>query len=90
MEASVVSTKNAFALYDYDPQKESELKLVEGNIITNAIEYDENWGYGRLDEAEGYFPLNYVQFLEDVLNDDHQGATPHGNISSTTYLIFSG
>eukprot|EP00833_Pecoramyces_ruminatium_P005447 jgi/Orpsp1_1/1179479/evm.model.c7180000069482.1 len=57
------TNSTAIALYDYEAQDDTEINMEEGEIITNIILQDENWGIGvNSKNQQGMFPLNYVQF----------------------------
>ncbi|KAJ3126755.1 hypothetical protein HK098_007134 [Nowakowskiella sp. JEL0407] len=46
------------AIYPYDPKREDELLVVPGYRIILERTFTDGWGFGRLDESYGYFPLS--------------------------------
>ncbi|ORX51049.1 hypothetical protein BCR36DRAFT_583117 [Piromyces finnis] len=55
---------SAIVSYDYEPQEENEIALVEGEIIKNIIQLDEGWWQGENSKGEiGLFPSNYVELM---------------------------
>jgi len=54
----------AVVSFDYEPQEENEIALVEGEIIKNIIQLDEGWWQGENNKGEvGLFPSNYVELM---------------------------
>ena len=52
-------------LYDYDPQGEQELGLVEGDIVTVVAKEDDVWWCGQCRGKMGMFPSTYVDTYEE-------------------------
>lgn len=51
--------------FDYEPQDEDEINLVDGEIVTDIIIDDEDWWFGKNSKGEsGQFPSNYVELIE--------------------------
>jgi len=58
------SGETAVVTFDYEPQEENEIALVEGEVITNIIQLDEGWWQGENSKGEvGLFPSNYVELI---------------------------
>eukprot|EP01087_Luapelamoeba_hula_P009787 TRINITY_DN2557_c0_g1_i2.p1 TRINITY_DN2557_c0_g1~~TRINITY_DN2557_c0_g1_i2.p1 ORF type:complete len:408 (+),score=83.59 TRINITY_DN2557_c0_g1_i2:322-1545(+) len=60
--------KQVTVLYDYDGGgNPKRLVIKKGDIITVLKEYDAGWALGRLDGAEGLFPMNYTKVLAQTI-----------------------
>jgi hypothetical protein len=60
--ASTGNGDYAIVAYDYEPQEENEIALVEGEIVKNIIQLDEGWWQGQNSKGEvGLFPANFVE-----------------------------
>mmetsp|Transcript_15903 Transcript_15903/g.28313 ORF Transcript_15903/g.28313 Transcript_15903/m.28313 type:complete len:635 (-) Transcript_15903:576-2480(-) len=58
--------KRAIALYDYEPQEDVELRLVEGQSYKVLNKDDPDWWHGCSDEGDqGLFPRIYVEVEYD-------------------------
>lgn len=53
------------ALYDYDAEEDNELTFKENDIVTVVSKDDSGWWTGRLGDAEGLFPDNFVEEIPD-------------------------
>ncbi|VDL19797.1 unnamed protein product [Hymenolepis diminuta] len=54
------------ALYQFDAENDTELPFQEGDIIQLIRQVDENWYEGRINNHEGFFPVNYVEVIEPL------------------------
>lgn len=54
------------ALYQFDAENDTELQFQEGDIIQLIRQVDENWYEGRINDREGFFPVNYVEVIEPL------------------------
>jgi len=62
--ANTSTGDSAVVTFDYEPQEENEIALVEGEVITNIIQLDEGWWQGENGKGEvGLFPSNYVELM---------------------------
>ena len=52
-------------LYDYDPQREDDLQLVQGEMVT-LLEAPAGgtWWRGTVNNKEGWFPKSYVEYVD--------------------------
>lgn len=51
----------AVCLYDFIPQRDSDLMFNAGeNILVERRREEDNWWYGSIGERRGWFPKNYV------------------------------
>ncbi|KAF7212991.1 transcript variant X3 [Nothobranchius furzeri] len=53
------------ALYDFDPENPGELRLREGDFVTDVEQLDNQWYQGTCDGSTGYFPVNYAKVLSN-------------------------
>ncbi|XP_076368102.1 jouberin-like isoform X3 [Tachypleus tridentatus] len=78
------------ALYDYQPERQDELKLKKGCVITVLDHENHHWWYGELESGKkGYFPANYITHL-DVDSEDSEVIEDDSNESYTAVLTESG
>ncbi|VDM32323.1 unnamed protein product [Hydatigera taeniaeformis] len=54
------------ALYQFEAENDTELEFSEGEVIQLIRQVDENWYEGRLNNKEGFFPVNYVEVIEPL------------------------
>lgn len=70
------------AKYNYEAQQTDELTLVKGDKISVLEKSSDGWWRGRTPNGEtGWFPSNYVQEQDDVLNNkttNNNPADPNG------------
>ena len=59
-------------IYKYEAQREDELEMFEGDVITvldeNAME---GWWRGSLHGKEGLFPNNFVELMDESVNENN-------------------
>lgn len=77
------------AIFSYHPAHEDELSLAIGDVIDVLGEIEEGWWKGRLGDAEGVFPSNFVEEIqpgkshskhsskEDLTSDNADSDSPH-------------
>ncbi|KAL6076183.1 Src y 2 domains [Balamuthia mandrillaris] len=60
--------RKAKALFDFEPESESELRLKQGDIVElSSCEEGAEWWSGTLpDGSKGAFPANYVEILSEL------------------------
>ena len=49
------------AMYAYEPQRDGDLAVSEGDVIVVDEMLDNGWWRGKIDDREGWFPGSYVQ-----------------------------
>ncbi|KAK0406412.1 hypothetical protein QR680_018560 [Steinernema hermaphroditum] len=54
-------TSTAVAKYSYEPQREDELRLTKGDIVTVLEKSSDGWWRGMCSGREGWFPSNYIE-----------------------------
>uniref|UniRef100_A0A8C6LRD9 SH3 domain containing 19 n=1 Tax=Nothobranchius furzeri TaxID=105023 RepID=A0A8C6LRD9_NOTFU len=59
------------ALYDFDPENPGELRLREGDFVTDVEQLDNQWYQGTCDGSTGYFPVNYAKVLVGFMKRVH-------------------
>ncbi|CAF3438151.1 unnamed protein product [Rotaria socialis] len=76
------------ALYDYVPQREDEIAMSAGDIITidpTQKQQDENWLYGKIGNGkQGFFPAAYAERFAST------SSSTNGNSVDTTSPLVSG
>ncbi|XP_048512969.1 intersectin-2 isoform X5 [Athalia rosae] len=63
-----VCNLQATALYQYRPIIQQHLSFNKGDTI-NVTEQQENWWYGELNGAEGWFPKSYIKTITPTRTD---------------------
>ena len=67
------SGKRALVQYDYEKAEDNEIKLHEGEYVTNIEMVDEDWWMGQNQEGEtGLFPSSYVELVDDDSHGGHE------------------
>ncbi|CAD5235608.1 unnamed protein product [Bursaphelenchus xylophilus] len=56
----------AVAKFNYDPQREDELKISKGDHLTVVDKSSDGWWKGQLNGSVGWFPSNYVDETHDA------------------------
>lgn len=64
--AHVAKKATAKALYNFEPENDTELKFFEGDIIELTEKIDENWFEGVCRGKKGLFPSSYVQVMVEL------------------------
>lgn len=64
-------TTLALAKYDYEPQREDELRLRKGVSINVLVKSSDGWWKGEVDNYRGWFPSNYVEELLPNKGDEN-------------------
>ena len=60
-----IGSSNYSVLYNYQPQNSEDLQLVKGEWVTLVeAPYGGEWWRGRVGEREGWFPKNYVEYVD--------------------------
>lgn len=60
-----IGSSNYRALYNYQPQNSEDLQLVKGEwVVLVEAPYGGEWWRGRQGEREGWFPKNYVEYVD--------------------------
>uniref|UniRef100_A0A1I7Z3R1 Cytoplasmic protein NCK1 n=1 Tax=Steinernema glaseri TaxID=37863 RepID=A0A1I7Z3R1_9BILA len=68
-------TSTAVAKYSYEPQREDELRLVKGDVVTVLEKSSDGWWRGLCAGREGWFPSNYIEESSTV----SEAASQNGN-----------
>jgi hypothetical protein len=66
----------ARADFEYTKQEDSELSIKPGDIINLLDNSDEQWWYGEINGASGYFPATYASVLNTITSIDDDDASP--------------
>uniref|UniRef100_A0A914ZMR6 Cytoplasmic protein NCK2 n=2 Tax=Parascaris univalens TaxID=6257 RepID=A0A914ZMR6_PARUN len=53
-------TSTAVAKYSYEPQREDELRLIKGDVVTVLEKSSDGWWKGQCHDETGWFPSNYI------------------------------
>ncbi|VDM48577.1 unnamed protein product, partial [Toxocara canis] len=53
-------TSTAVAKYSYEPQREDELRLCKGDVVTVLEKSSDGWWKGQCHGETGWFPSNYI------------------------------
>ncbi|XP_065899456.1 uncharacterized G-patch domain protein DDB_G0278987-like isoform X2 [Dysidea avara] len=77
--------KHAKVIHDYKAQNEEELNIREGDVIMDVIELENGWWQGNLNGVIGYFPGEYVEFIE---NKKKSGAVSDASLISETSSFY--
>ena len=76
IESQPTTSLQGTALYDYDKDEDNEISLREGELITSIVEQEGGWYSGTNSRGEtGYFPGNYVELSQVVLQDTSAAET---------------
>ena len=81
------SRKRALVQYDYEKAEDNEIKLHEGEYVTNIEMVDEDWWMGQNQEGEtGLFPSSYVELVDDDGHGGHE-ETPASATEPESHLL---
>ena len=58
--------ERAKVTFDYEPEKDDELKLTVGDILIVINKEEEGWWEGELNGKTGMFPSNFVEVLPNA------------------------
>ncbi|XP_073978678.1 dynamin associated protein 160 isoform X3 [Rhodnius prolixus] len=75
----------AVALYPFTARKSGQLSFVKGESLS-VTELQDQWCYGQLNLAEGWFPKSYVK-LEDVSNVSTLASQNQSITGTTTEIL---
>jgi len=67
----MAETSYAVAKYNYEPQRQDELQLARGDMVTVIERSSDGWWKGEINGQVGWFPSNYV----DPTNPPSNGTT---------------
>ncbi|OUM60404.1 hypothetical protein PIROE2DRAFT_52039 [Piromyces sp. E2] len=79
----------AIVSFDYEPQEENEIALVEGEVVKNIIQLDEGWWQGENSKGEvGLFPSNYVELIPAATPASTPAPAPVSNNTQSAIALY--
>ncbi|VDN50765.1 unnamed protein product [Dracunculus medinensis] len=80
-------TSYAVAKYSYEPQREDELRLSKGDVVTVTEKSSDGWWKGQCHSQTGWFPSNYID--ESPPNTYFSSSKAPCNISSVISVVIT-
>ncbi|XP_053112363.1 SH3 domain-containing protein 19 isoform X2 [Hemicordylus capensis] len=88
--SSNITGPRCIARFEYIGDQKDELSFSEGEIIILKEYVNEEWAKGKLKGNSGIFPLNFVEIIEDLPEQDHGALLKNKKENSTSVAQMEG